>query len=141
MTFLVKHLVATQIDSLKVKQLSNLRFLTDYVETLSNEYFDPRTAPTTVADELNRITAIAYAELELVKPWVMTDNGLEEFVWSVEEEIEHIIDKFWSWTGRDIISVKEAAQLHERHPSTIYRWIKSGKLPAKKVGGKWQIIA
>lgn len=141
MTFLMKELVATQIDSLKTKQLNNLRVLTEYVNDLSYDYFDPRTAPTTVVSELNRIAALAYAELELLQPWVMTDYGLEEFVLGVETEIDCIIDEFWSWSGRTIIDVKEAARLHERHPSTIYRWIKNGKLPAKKVNGRWQIIA
>lgn len=140
MTFLMKEIVATQIDSLKTTQLNNLRLLTDYVVELSNDYFDPRTAPATVVSELNRIAAIAYAELELLKPWVIADNELEKFASSVEEEIDDIIDTFWSWSGRTIINVKEAARLHERHPSTIYRWIKSGKLQAKKVNGRWQII-
>ena len=33
----------------------------------------------------------------------------------------------------------EAAPYARVHPSTLYRWIKDGRIPAHKVGGRWYV--
>jgi excisionase family DNA binding protein len=40
---------------------------------------------------------------------------------------------------RDTVTVHEAAKISDRHPETIKRWIREGRLPAKKVGLVWFI--
>jgi excisionase family DNA binding protein len=39
----------------------------------------------------------------------------------------------------ELLTVKEAAKMLDKHPSTIRRWIKEKKLPAKKLSGKYGI--
>jgi excisionase family DNA binding protein len=43
------------------------------------------------------------------------------------------------WHFRKSMSVKEAAQYHNRSTSTIYRWIKQGKLDATKANNRWVV--
>ncbi len=33
----------------------------------------------------------------------------------------------------------EAARYARAHPSTVYRWIKDGRVRATKVGGRWYV--
>lgn len=40
---------------------------------------------------------------------------------------------------KDFLTVKEAAKHLKRHPSTIRRWIKERKLPARKLAGKYGV--
>lgn len=37
----------------------------------------------------------------------------------------------------DLLTVKEASKIIKKHPSTLRRWIKTKKLPARKLGGKY----
>ncbi len=37
------------------------------------------------------------------------------------------------------LSVNEAAELLKVDTESIYRWVRSGKLPAAKIGGLWRI--
>jgi excisionase family DNA binding protein len=54
-------------------------------------------------------------------------------------EVEFIAERH-SPLSRDCVdTVKEAAAYFGKSLSTIYRWIKSGKLNATKVGRKWEI--
>lgn len=39
----------------------------------------------------------------------------------------------------DILTAEEVARLLKTTPQTIWRWCKSGKLPAFKVGSGWRI--
>jgi excisionase family DNA binding protein len=39
----------------------------------------------------------------------------------------------------DLITAKEAAQLTGRHVKTVRRWIRTGLLPAKKLGRAYMI--
>jgi len=44
-------------------------------------------------------------------------------------------------TQKQFVSVAEAVRITGRHPQTIYRWMRSGALPAKQVvaRGTWLI--
>jgi excisionase family DNA binding protein len=37
------------------------------------------------------------------------------------------------------VGVKEAARLLGVHCSCVYRWLSSGRLPAWRIGGRWQL--
>jgi len=40
---------------------------------------------------------------------------------------------------RDVLTVKEAATLLKISPSTLYNYVRQGKLPGIRVRGRWQI--
>lgn len=41
--------------------------------------------------------------------------------------------------SRLVLRPAEISELLDLHPNTVYRLLKSGKLPASKVGGCWRI--
>lgn len=141
MCFAIGELLADKLTVVKAGQLANIQSLSGYVQGVANDYFDPRTAPASVVTVLNTLANKAYVELELMMPFARYDESIVAFTDEVEEQIESVIDQFWAWSDRSIVTVKEAAELYGKSASTIYRWIKQGKLQAKKVKGRWQIIA
>lgn len=45
------------------------------------------------------------------------------------------MDEFeFRWGGPDWLDVEEVARVLRYHPSTVYRWFRSGQLPGKRVG-------
>ena len=42
-------------------------------------------------------------------------------------------------TARDFLTVNEAAKVLRVGRRTVYRLVETGKVPAKKVGGRWRI--
>lgn len=49
---------------------------------------------------------------------------------AIEEEVEDTCI---------MLRPSDISELLDLHPNTIYRLLKSGKLPARKVGGSWRI--
>lgn len=41
---------------------------------------------------------------------------------------------------RQILTVRQAAKLLQIDPNTIYRWARSGKFPASKIGKEWRVL-
>ncbi len=41
--------------------------------------------------------------------------------------------------GANLLVVDQVAELLGKHPATVRRWIREGKLPAQKLGGKYGI--
>lgn len=39
---------------------------------------------------------------------------------------------------QDLLTIKQVAQLLQLRETTIYAWVKNGKIPAIKVGRSWQ---
>ena len=39
-----------------------------------------------------------------------------------------------------ILTTKELALLMRIHPETARRWLRSGHVPARKIGGAWRIV-
>ena len=44
-------------------------------------------------------------------------------------------------TARDFLTVNETAKVLRVGSRTVYRLVETGKVPAKKVGGRWRIPA
>lgn len=41
---------------------------------------------------------------------------------------------------REILTLREASQFLNCHPSTIYRLVKSSQIPAFRLGGSWRFV-
>lgn len=39
---------------------------------------------------------------------------------------------------QDMKTLQEISKFLQIHEMTIYRWIKAGKIPARRVGGRWR---
>jgi len=37
----------------------------------------------------------------------------------------------------DILNIKETADLLRTTPKTLRKWVRTGKIPGKRVGGRW----
>jgi excisionase family DNA binding protein len=42
-------------------------------------------------------------------------------------------------TPLKLLTIEDAADLFQVSPKTVRRWIKTGELPAAKLGGQWRI--
>lgn len=66
-------------------------------------------------------------------------------VLEVVEQTEHLVDSFserfmdWAEGKPKFMTVTEAMEHFQRSRSTIYRWIKSGRIDAMKQGRFWRI--
>jgi hypothetical protein len=49
--------------------------------------------------------------------------------------------RFMKAVNKEVVTVKEMARRTGKHPSTIYRWCKNGKVKARKNNNRWQILA
>jgi len=104
-----------------------------YVTRLERTYFDPALASYDVVHRLNDTIAKVYDKAKK-QPCDLSE------IYLIEEEVTKQVDRFWAWTKRRIIGVLEACEIFGRSRSTIYRWIKQGKLAhAIKVRGRWRI--
>lgn len=104
--------------------------LKSYVTRLENKYFDPALSRQNV---LHRLDTIISNVLDKAR-----DQSLDTYI--VEETVSIQLDRFWAWAKRRIIDVTEACKVFNRSRSTIYRWIKQGKLAhAIKENGRWRI--
>lgn len=98
-----------------------LHILERYVSRIERVLWNPKSAPYSVVLRLD----------DMVKSALLT---------SPEEHITPIVERFMSWAQRKVVTALEAALFYGKSRSTIYRWIKAGKLRAKKVKAQWQII-
>ena len=104
-----------------------------YITRLERRYFDPALASYEVVHRLNNAIAKVYEKAK------KQSYDLSQIL-LIEEEVNKQVDRFWAWTKRKVVNVKEACKIFNRSRSTIYRWIKQGKFAnAIKVKGKWRI--
>lgn len=101
--------------------------LTTMITKLERQYFDPASASCDILHRMSKMTANIYRKAG--------SDSLRQ----VDEYISQQVDRFWTWIHRRIVTVKEACEIFGRSRSTIYRWIKNGRLAAVKQKGKWKI--
>lgn len=113
---------------------SLVRPLKAMVTRLERRYFDPALATYESVHRLNNAIMRVYEKAKNDPEITLSQIPI------LEEMVNKQVDRFWAWTNRRIINVTEACEVFNRSRSTIYRWIKQGKLPnAIKVRGRWQI--
>lgn len=135
--FQVRDFFEGRVNQIKSLALDAVESLESYAEEVLVEYFDPREAKWEVVQAFSEMSAaIDFAELEKLK---LFDDSLEDFIAGIEHAAQGIAERFKQWTQREMINTRQAMEHYGRSRSTIYRWIKSGKLTARKVGRFWQI--
>lgn len=55
----------------------------------------------------------------------------------VVEELQQRVKKFYP--GDEYVSLREVMSIIQVHPQTLYKWVRAGKFPAEKIGGKWYV--
>lgn len=140
MAILIADHITSVVEMLKEKVEAALQTHLAFVENLERHHFHPELAECTLplyfTDQANYIDAIN----EQIKRYSLLDSSLAAYTDDIDELIGLIADRFMSWTQRKLVSTKEAMQIFKRSKSTIYRWIRAGKLNAQKQGGRWQIF-
>lgn len=110
------------------------RPLSSMITRLERRHFNPASASCEVTlHRMNKTIASIYEKAKN-KSYDLTQ------VYLLDGYINRQIERFWAWSHRRIITVSEACKIFNRSRSTIYRWIKQGRLPhAIKEKGRWQI--
>lgn len=111
-----------------------------YVRALERTSFFP--ALITGADHMHTMNELAVTVDETIdelEKYAIFDRSLEELCEEVRDLVGEAADRFTSWNFRRTCSAKEAAEMHNRSVSTIYRWIREGRLDATKVNGRWVV--
>lgn len=140
MQFSIIEVVNHQFNQEKAKVMNTVVENEQLLESIAWKYWNPKEAPFTMCGLWSEAMAVAWEELERLDKYKLFPR-MASFIDTVEDELDRLVDRFFQWSDRVVIDTKAAAEKYDRSPSTIYRWIKQGKLDAKKVNGRWEIIA
>ena len=140
MSFSLIEVMDHQFDIAKAKVMNTVVENEQLLASIEWKYWNPMDAPVTIGSLWSDAMNVAWKELEHLDKYKLFPQ-MASFIDTVEDELERLVDHFFEWSNRELIDTKTAAEKYDRSPSTIYRWIKQGKLAAKKVSGRWEIIA
>lgn len=142
MSFAVAEIVGKQVEGLNHEALSHIRQLRQFVSWAESRFFDPMDASTEVPSILNELADPAWELHEQLEKLGQYNEEAAEMATILENEIEACIARFWKWSKRTFMTAQEAAEKYGKHRTTIYRWIKKGKIRAEKdERGRWKILA
>jgi excisionase family DNA binding protein len=65
-------------------------------------------------------------------------NNLEQYLLIITSMSSNANQKFGVNPMKEIMTPKEAAEYLSIHVRTIYRLVKKGEIPGRKVGGSWR---
>lgn len=126
------------IDHLKVELTAAVRQHVGFIRYLEkNDFFPHLIADSSYAQTLAELASAVESVNDELRKYVLFDSSLDYETEAVSDLVGTIADRFIDWNFRKSMSVKETAAFHERSTSTIYRWIRQGKLDATKVNGRW----
>lgn len=97
---------------------------------------------------LKNIARVAgYSDTTELERWMRYDRRLTKtgdakigkvFLMTPEAFVS-ALDKLQSAVSKEALSVQKMAKILGQHEDTIHRWIRTGKIKATKIGGKWLI--
>lgn len=141
MGILIADKIADAVQSLKDQMIQALIHHTSFVTHLEDTHLHPELADCTIPCDFDVSTTRLEGIKEQVQRYSLFDPSLLSYVDEVDQEIGDLADRFLDWANRKMISTKDAMEKFSRSQSTIYRWIRSGKLKAVKEKGRWLIAA
>jgi excisionase family DNA binding protein len=128
------------IDHLKDELLAAVRQHVGFVRYLEkNDFFPHLLTDSSYADTLRELAVAVESVNDELRKYAIFDSSLGNDTDAVDDLVGTVADRFMDWHFRKSMSVKEAAQYHNRSTSTIYRWIKQGKLDATKANNRWVV--
>jgi hypothetical protein len=139
MATLIADKVKSIVEFLKVQVVQVIKHRIAFIEDLEENNFRPDLEDCSIPLKLVASTRQIERLNEELKRYIMFDQSLGEYTDSIEDFIGDSADRFMTWAERKTISVKDAMSVFNRSKSTIYRWIRAGKLNAKKESGRWMI--
>jgi hypothetical protein len=139
MATLIADKVKSIVDVFKSRVMQLIKKRIEFIEDLENNHFRPELADCSIPMQLVASTHQIERINDELKRYIMFDQSLGELTDSIDDFIGDTADRFMTWTERKTISVKDAMSVFNRSKSTIYRWIRAGKLNAKKESGRWII--
>ena len=141
MATLIADKVAHTVLSLKDQLVRALIQHESFIIHLENTHLHPELADCTIPCEFDGSTRKVEELKEQIGRYSLFDSSIASYIDMVDQEIGDLADRFLDWAHRKTISTREAMQKFGRSQSTIYRWIRSGKLKAVKERGRWLISA
>jgi excisionase family DNA binding protein len=141
MAILIADTIAHIVYKLKDQLVRALIQHESFVIHLEDTHLHPELADCTIPCEFDQSTRRVEKIKEQVEQYSLFDPSLLDYIEQVDQEIGNIADRFLGWAHRKMISTREAMDKFGRSQSTIYRWIRSGKLQAVKERGRWLISA
>lgn len=133
-------LVTHKLEGVKANIMKNISEVEQFMNSIEDKYFFVDEAPAWVAKTyMDSINAL-WSQHESIESYSVIPE-FREFIETVEEEITKLVGRFQRWTKTRYLNTVEAGEKHGRSRSTVYRWIKSGKLQARKRNGRWFILA
>jgi len=139
MAMLIAEKVKSIVDVFKFRVMQLMKKRVELIEDLEQNHFRPELADCSALMELVASTYQIEQLNNELKRYIIFDQSLGDLTDSIDDFIGDSADRFMIWTARKAISVKEAMSVFNRSKSTIYRWIRAGKLNAKKESGRWII--
>ena len=139
MSFSLIEVMGHQFDSTKAAMMNVIVQNEQLLESIEQKYWNPLAAPVTVGSLWSESMNYAWEELGNMEKYRLFPQ-MSQFIDMAELELERLVDRFFEWSEREVTDTKTIAEKYDRSASTIYRWIKQGKLNAKKVNGRWEIL-
>lgn len=113
---------------------------TQFIEHLENEVVLPESiVGNSVFIEIEKYASYIQFLSDEMRKYIPFDEALEECVAATEEFVEEIADRFLRFMYRKTMTTREAMDHFGKSRSTIYRWIRCGKLNAIKQGRHWVV--
>lgn len=103
-------------------------------------FFRPQDASFDLIGDLTRHVDTINKMVDQLSYYTRFYPSLRYYIDEVYDIQDELTVRFYKWSTRQLMSVKEYAQYCGKSVSTIYRWIKQGKLiAAKNPRGRWAI--
>lgn len=139
MAITIAEKVVDVLDVLKHELQDAINQCACFVESLERQ-ITPNTEDISYMRKMDGFSSrIQTVNRELSK-YTLFKPELEQEVDQVDDTVEALADRFLKWARRKVINTTDAMGIFKRSRSTIYRWIRAGKLAAQKINGRWAII-
>jgi hypothetical protein len=110
-----------------------------FIDHLERNDFYPDRSETFLLHKVRKFfSSIEDISAEL-KKYYLFDESVVDLIDGASLAIDGLWDRFMNWTRRRRATTLEAMVLFSRSRSTIYRWLRNGKLFGTKEGRKWVI--
>lgn len=136
---LISEKVSITVDHIRTELGAALRQMASYVEAIEKR---PGEIEVSALDDIMLFSEVCQASMKELSKYSMFFGDIAETINTTDDTIELLADRFLDRARLPglPVSTAQAMEHFDRSRSTIYRWIKSGKLKAEKQGRRWVVF-